>query len=216
MLPVPQLIAPGTLDSRQLLPSFLYLPSEQEFAPGSLGLPWEPGAREIVGELARTHGAKVPARLVSSAKSWLSHPGVDRTAALLPWNAPPEVKKVSALEASARYLRHLKQAWEAGLGEGAPLAEQELILTVPASFDAAARELTLTAAREAGLPTPTLLEVQVGEGTVRGAQIDADRVARHVSSARPRRAPGRGRRSPRRRWGSGPRWPPSPDASAIR
>lgn len=158
MLPIPQLIAPGTVDARQLLPSFLYLPAAQEFSEGTLALPWEPNARDVVGELARSHGTKVPTRLVSSAKSWLCHPGVDRTAALLPWNAPEEVQKVSPLEATARTLRHLKQAWAHGLGEGAPLEEQELILTVPASFDAAARELTLEAAKQAGLPSPTLLE----------------------------------------------------------
>lgn len=156
MLPIPQLIAPGTVDARQLLPSFLYLAAEQEFAPGALALPWEPDAREVVGELARTHGTRVPARLVSSAKSWLCNPSVDRTAPLLPWNAPEDVKKVSPLDATARYLRHLRAAFEKGLG--VPLADQDLVLTVPASFDAAARELTLLAAKQAGLPTPTLLE----------------------------------------------------------
>src|SRR3954468_12710275 len=78
MLPIPQLTAPGTVEARPLLPSFLYLPAAQEFPPGSLGLPWKPEASAFVGELARSHGAKVPTRLVSSAKSWLSHPGVDR------------------------------------------------------------------------------------------------------------------------------------------
>src|SRR5687767_4416705 len=92
MLPIPQLTAPGTVEARTLLPSFLYLPSGQEFPAGSLALPWNPGAASIAGEFARTHGAKVPTRLVSSAKSWLSHPGVDRRAALLPWQAPEEVQ----------------------------------------------------------------------------------------------------------------------------
>ncbi|MBF5042708.1 Hsp70 family protein [Aggregicoccus sp. 17bor-14] len=163
MLPVPQLIAPGTVEARPLLPSFLYLPAAPEFPPGSLALPWnpEPGATApIVGEFARSHGAKVPTRLVSSAKSWLSHAGVDRRSALLPWQAPAEVQRVSPLEASTRYLRHLHAAWDQAFGTdgGSTLAEQDVIVTVPASFDPAARELTLEAAKAAGLSHVTLLE----------------------------------------------------------
>ncbi|MBU8899868.1 Hsp70 family protein [Corallococcus sp. H22C18031201] len=163
MLPVPQLTAPGTVEARPLLPSFLYLPSPQEFPAGSLALPWNADATSIVGEFARAHGAKVPTRLVSSAKSWLSHPGVDRRSALLPWQAPPEVQRVSPLDASARYLRHLKEAWDhtfarAREDAGNALAEQDVIVTVPASFDAAARDLTLEAAKAAGIANPTLLE----------------------------------------------------------
>lgn len=160
MLPAPQLVAPGTVDARPLLPSFLYLPATGEFPPGSLALPWAPEeTQQVVGEFARAHGAKVPGRLVSSAKSWLSHPGVDRRGQLLPVNAPPDVHRVSPLEASARYLRHLREAWDHTFREAGTLAEeQDVVVTVPASFDAAARELTLEAARLAGLPTPTLLE----------------------------------------------------------
>lgn len=163
MLPIPQLTAPGTVEARTLLPSFLYLPSEQEFPPGSLGLPWKPDATTIVGEFARGHGAKVPTRLVSSAKSWLSHPGVDRRSAMLPWQAPPEVQRVSPLDASARYLRHMREAWDHTFARtreeaGNALAQQDVIITVPASFDAAARELTLEAAQAAGIPNLTLLE----------------------------------------------------------
>ncbi len=161
MLPIPQLTAPGTVEARTLLPSFLYLPSEQEFPAGSLGLPWKPDATAIVGEFARSHGAKVPTRLVSSAKSWLNHPGVDRRSAMLPWQAPPEVQRVSPLDASARYLRHMREAWDDTFAKDAPenrLAEQEVFITVPASFDAAARELTLEAAQAAGIPNITLLE----------------------------------------------------------
>ncbi|MGV3775029.1 MAG: Hsp70 family protein, partial [Verrucomicrobiales bacterium] len=158
-LPIPQLIKSGVVDAKPLLPSFLYLPNENEFPPESLALPWEDSQGEIVGEFARLHGSKVPSRLVSSAKSWLCHPGVDRTGALLPWQAPDDVKKVSPLEASSRYLKHLRQAWDQQFGEaGDLLADQEVVLTVPASFDAAARELTLQAAVEAGLPNVTLLE----------------------------------------------------------
>jgi hypothetical protein len=158
MLPLPQLTAPGTLEERLLLPSFLYLPSPEEFPQGGTALPWDKKAIHVVGELARSHGAKVPTRLISSAKSWLSHPGVDRRAPLLPWQAPEEVLRLSPLEASARYLRHLQQAWDHQLGKAHRLAEQDVVLTVPASFDAAARELTLEAAAQAGLPQVTLLE----------------------------------------------------------
>ena len=161
MLPIPQLTAPGTLEARPLLPSFLYLPTGQEFPAGSLALPWNPAAGAVVGELARSHGAKVPARLVSSAKSWLSHPGVDRRGALLPWQAPEDVKRVSPVDASARYLRHLKEAWDHTFAKdeaGNAMASQDVIITVPASFDAGARELTLEAAKAAGLENIILLE----------------------------------------------------------
>ncbi|NVJ28188.1 Hsp70 family protein [Myxococcus sp. AM011] len=163
MLPIPQLTAPGTLESRPLLPSFLYLPSAQEFPQGSLALPWNKDASSIIGEFARAHGAKVPTRLVSSPKSWLSHPGVDRRSALLPWQAPQDVQRVSPLDASARFLRHLKEAWDSTFAQGDDesgnaLATQDVIVTVPASFDAAARELTLEAAKAAGIEHLTLLE----------------------------------------------------------
>jgi molecular chaperone DnaK (HSP70) len=156
MLAIPQLVAPGAVEPRPTQPSFLYLPAEAEFKREQLALPWGVG-EGIVGELARSHGWQVPARLVSSAKSWLSHAGVDRLAAILPWQAPPEVPKVSPLEASARYLKHMRAAWDHAHAD-APLAEQDVLLTVPASFDAAARELTVRAATEAGLPHVTLLE----------------------------------------------------------
>lgn len=155
VLPVPQLTSPGTIESKQLLPSFLYLAAATEFPAGSLALPWNKSIGFVTGELARTHGAKVPTRLVSSAKSWLGHPTVDRRAPILPWGAPEDVSKVSPVEASARYLEHMRQAWEREL---APLAEQEVVVTVPASFDAAARDLTLEAAAKAGLSRVTLLE----------------------------------------------------------
>ena len=163
MLPVTQLTAPGTLESRPLLPSFLYSPSPHEFPPGTLALPWAPDAQLVLGEFARSHGAKVPTRLISSAKSWLSHAAVDRRAPLLPWQAPAEVQRISPLEASARYLRHLRDAWDHsfarnGIDGGLVLAHQDVIVTVPASFDAAARDLTLEAARMAGLENVTLLE----------------------------------------------------------
>ncbi len=158
MLEIPQVTAVGTVENRVLLPSFLYLPNAQEFPAGSIGLPWDKKrADQVVGEFARAHGSKVPTRLVSSAKSWLCHPGVDRMSAILPWEAPADVQRVSPLDASARYLSHLREAWNQTFKD-APLAQQEIVLTVPASFDAAARELTLKAAQLAGLSQVTLIE----------------------------------------------------------
>jgi hypothetical protein len=158
-----QLTAAGSVEERAVLPSFLYLPKPEEFPEGSLALPWYRHIDHVVGEFARAHGAKVPTRLVASAKSWLSHAGVDRMSALLPWDAPDDVERVSPVEASARYLRHLAGVWNhrfAGTKQEAEnrLDAQEIILTVPASFDAAARELTTQAARDAGLRHVTLLE----------------------------------------------------------
>ncbi|MBI5690048.1 MAG: Hsp70 family protein [Verrucomicrobia bacterium] len=163
MLPLPQVTAVGTVEERPLLPSFLYLPNAQEFPAGALALPWDrkgkagEAAGAVVGEFARGHGAKVPARLVSSAKSWLSHAGVDRQSAILPWQAPADVARVSPVEASCRLLAHLRAAWDHRFPD-TPCAEQEIVLTVPASFDAAARDLTLAAAQQAGLRQVTLLE----------------------------------------------------------
>ncbi|MDX2013494.1 MAG: Hsp70 family protein, partial [Myxococcaceae bacterium] len=107
VLPISQVTAPGTTEERQLLPSFLYLSADGEFPKDALALPWKGDARTVVGEFARTHGTKVPTRQVASAKSWLSHPGVDRRAKILPWQAPPDVTKVSPVEAGARVLEHL-------------------------------------------------------------------------------------------------------------
>ncbi|MDD2712211.1 MAG: Hsp70 family protein [Simplicispira sp.] len=157
VLPIPQLTGPGSVDSPLLLPSFLYLPHDSEMAPGDLALPWSDTQDFAVGEWARTRGAATPIRLVSSAKSWLCHPGVDRRGAILPAEAPPEVARISPLEASIRYLSHLRAAWDAAHPE-APLAEQDVTVTIPASFDPAARELTAEAAQAAGLANLTLLE----------------------------------------------------------
>jgi molecular chaperone DnaK (HSP70) len=165
--PVPQVVAPGEVDERATLPSFLLLPTAHEMKPEAMALPWSEPREWVVGEMARERGGELPLRLVSSAKSWLSHGGVDRTAAILPWrgadqaDAPDdggdEGQRVSPVEASARYLGHLRAAWDQAHPD-APLAEQEVLLTVPASFDAVARELTVTAARQAGLEKLTLLE----------------------------------------------------------
>nr|WP_208296123.1 Hsp70 family protein [Telluria antibiotica] len=158
VLGIPQLSGPGTVEALPLLPSFLYLPHPDELAPGDLALPWTNGqAAPVVGDMARSRGAATPIRLVSSAKSWLSHPSVDRRAAILPTDAPEEVERVSPLAASTRYLEHLKAAWNAAHPD-APFERQAVTVTIPASFDPAARELTAEAAHNAGYGTPTLLE----------------------------------------------------------
>jgi len=158
VLPIPQLSAPGTVEALPLLPSFLYLPHPDELAPGELALPWSTeGETAVAGEMARSRGATTPIRLVSSAKSWLSHPSVDRRAAILPSDAPEEVTRVSPLEASTRYLQHLRRAWDHAHPE-APFDQQQVTVTIPASFDPGARELTAEAARNAGYASATLLE----------------------------------------------------------
>jgi len=163
VLMVPQLVNVGEVAARPLLPSYLYLPHPSEMPAAALALPFGEGysAEGVVGELARERGAQTPIRLVSSAKSWLCHPALDRRAASLPAGSPPEVRRVSALEASSRYLAHLRSAFDAEVARGDPalrLERQALTLTVPASFDAAARELTVEAARLAGLSDLVLLE----------------------------------------------------------
>ena len=160
ILPVPQLTAPGAIEQDALLPSFLYLPHLDELAPGALSLPWsseDDAGQYAVGAMARSRGAATPMRLVSSVKSWLCHPGVDRRAAILPPDAAPEVARVSPLEASTRYLAHLRAAWDHNYPD-APFIEQDITVTIPASFDPAARELTSEAARAAGFGAMTLLE----------------------------------------------------------
>jgi molecular chaperone DnaK (HSP70) len=154
---IPQLVAPGDLQARPALPSVLYLAGEHDVAGGELALPWRGDERYVVGILARRLGERIAGRLVTSAKSWLCHGGVDRSAAILPWGGPPEIAKVSPVAASARYLEHIRDAWSAAKPE-APLADQDVILTVPASFDEVARELTVEAARRVGLERVRLLE----------------------------------------------------------
>ncbi|MGB9455136.1 MAG: Hsp70 family protein [Bryobacteraceae bacterium] len=157
VMAIPQLVNPGEVREQDLLPSFLYLAGSSDFPAGSLSLPWDPDHDFVVGALAQKRGAENAGRLVSSAKSWLSHSGVDRTAPLVPFRAPEGVDKISPVEASRRYLEHLRQAWDAALPE-TPFAEQQVLVTVPASFDAVARELTLEAAQQAGYRNLTLLE----------------------------------------------------------
>ena len=161
VLDVPQVTAPGEVTAKDNLPSFLYQAAGPEFPANALDLSWAKSRSYCVGELARKQGASVPARLVSSAKSWLCHPGVDRSAAILPWQAPSDVPRISPLDASARYLEHLRDAWNEAMAQDDPfcsLENQEIYVTVPASFDAVARDLTMTAAHRAGLTHVTLLE----------------------------------------------------------
>lgn len=156
LLPIPQLVAVGTLESRTTLPSFIYLANEHEAKDGAFDLPWTKGRTFAVGEFARKQSAEVPDRTVGGAKSWLCHSRVDRHQAILPWNAPEDVPKISPVTATQYYLEHLKGAWETAYPD-APLAEQQVVLTVPASFDASARELTREAALAAGLPASLVL-----------------------------------------------------------
>src|SRR5262245_43086499 len=160
-LPIPQVVASGEVADRPLLPSFIYLPGPGEQPTGALRLPWAPERDFAVGQFAQQFGSQVPTRLVASAKSWLCHPGVDRRAPILPWKAPDTTRHVSPLEASRLLLTHLVEAWNHMIAKSAPdqrLELQDVVLTVPASFDAAAREMTLEAAHAAGLVNLTLLE----------------------------------------------------------
>ena len=161
VLPIPQLTDPGEAKEQPLLPSFTYMPGAHELPAGSLTLPWIEDRFYVVGALAKKLGEKIPRRLVASAKSWLCHQEVDRTSPILPWNGEEDIDKISPLEATRRYLLHLKEAWNcrvAGEVDEYRLETQEVLLTVPASFDAVARELTAQAAAAAGLQRVTLLE----------------------------------------------------------
>ncbi len=155
---VPQLVAGAVVEARETLPSFHYQAAEGEFAPGALRLPWRSREDEFfVGTFAQTHGETAPGRLITSAKSWLCHAGVDRTADLLPWHGAADVARISPVMASSRYLSHLRAAWNHRFPRD-PLEQQEVVLTLPASFDEVARELTIKAAHLAGLPRVVLVE----------------------------------------------------------
>jgi molecular chaperone DnaK (HSP70) len=160
-LPVPQVVSLGEVKAQPLLPSFIFLPGPHDVPQGSLALPWDPHIDFALGEFARKRGAELPNRLVSSAKSWLCHSGVDRMERILPWGSPPDAGKISPVEASSRFLQHLRDAWNYEMATRDPDAQfeaQDIYLTVPASFDAVARELTVKAAQLAGLDNITLLE----------------------------------------------------------
>lgn len=156
LLDLQQLTGPATIENRKSLPSFCYLATDAEVEKRAYDVPWESGRRYVIGDLARRQSADVPMRTVAAAKSWLAYSRVDRREPILPWNAPSDVEKISPVEASRRYLEHIASVWNSKFPD-APLSEQQVVLTVPASFDASARELTLEAAHQAGLPKDLLL-----------------------------------------------------------
>lgn len=153
LLEIPQVVSAGTIENRLSLPSFLYLPTQGE---KGFELPWDDSPEYVVGDYARKQSAEVPDRTVGAAKSWLAHHRVDRHQKILPWNAPADVEKISPVDATSAFLKHLVAAWEHQLPE-VTFAEQKVVLTVPASFDASARELTREAAIRAGLPEDFIL-----------------------------------------------------------
>ncbi len=157
---VPQLVAPAEVAHRKQLPSFLYLAGEHDLSPEETALPWDEGRRLVVGELARDQGARVPGRMIASAKSWLCHSAVDRAAAILPWGAGDDISKMSPVTASAMLLRHIQEAWDDAHEDqdDADFCDQEVMVTVPASFDEAARELTMAATAAAGCGDIVLIE----------------------------------------------------------
>jgi molecular chaperone DnaK (HSP70) len=157
---IPQLVAEAEMGRQPTLPSFLYFPTPFEVTSGGVALPWNPAPDIVAGRFARDHGALVPARQISSAKSWLSNSAVDRSASLLPW-VDEAALRLSPVDASRRLLEHLRSAWNHVQATGDPalqLERQAIVLTVPASFDEEARELTVQAAKDAGLEKVTLLE----------------------------------------------------------
>jgi molecular chaperone DnaK (HSP70) len=158
---IPQLVDEGCIESLPVLPSFCYLASPHEWRQEAICLPWQQQASFLTGSFAQSEGAKVPTRLVQSAKSWLCHAAANRRDKILPIEAVNENVRISPVEATAYYLNHIRQAWNEIMAKGRPDAEfeaQEIVLTVPASFDEVARALTVEAARQAGYVKMTLLE----------------------------------------------------------
>lgn len=161
ILDIPQIVGSGVVENRSILPSFIFQPAANEMTDGRLALPWNAGNQRIVGEYARQRGAEVPQRLISSGKSWLSNTMIDRNQPVLPWDGPDDIPKLSPVESSSLILQHIRDAWNHQMASGddnLAIEHQEILLTVPASFDAVARELTVKAAQQAGLNHVTLLE----------------------------------------------------------
>jgi molecular chaperone DnaK (HSP70) len=156
LVPIPQFVAPGQIETFPSLPSFIYLPTSEQWASGVWRLEGEPYQNLVIGAYARQVSAEQPDRTIAAAKSWLCHNRVDRRSPLLPWNTTEPVEKLSPVDASKFLLIHLVDAWKKHHPD-APLQEQTVVLTVPASFDMAARELTREAAIEAGLPENFIL-----------------------------------------------------------
>ena len=178
---IPQLTDVGTTETRHSLPSFMYLAPEHETGEGAFDLPWAKDRNFVVGDFARRRGAEAPERTVSAAKSWLCHSRVDRRQPILPWDAPAEVNKVSPVKATQTYLEHLAAAWAVKFPE-APLGEQRVVLTVPASFDAAARELTREAALAAGLPSDLVLIEEPQAAVYAWLETSGDAWRKHLSA----------------------------------
>jgi len=157
---VPQLTGAGEVSSLSVLPSFCYIPGKYDIAEDAILMPWVSDELNFVGKFARDHGAKIPSRLVSSAKSWLCHSNADRRAKILPWGSGDDVNKISPVYATASYLKHIRLAWNSTKGDEDEyyLENQKIIITVPASFDEVARDLTIEASKLAGLRNVTLLE----------------------------------------------------------
>lgn len=161
ILQIPQIVGHGVVENRDILPSFIYLPAEHESSSASMALPWDPENQTLVGEFARDRGAEVPQRLIASSKSWLCNTMIDRNKPVLPWEGPVDLVKMSPVEASGKILGHIRDTWNhvmAGGNDARKIENQDIYLTVPASFDAVARELTLQAACQAGFAQVTLLE----------------------------------------------------------
>ncbi|MEE4356471.1 MAG: Hsp70 family protein [Desulfococcaceae bacterium] len=161
VLEIPQLTDAGTVEKRNVLPSFILLPGKHDVPENALDLPWKQGNTIAVGEFARERGAEIPHRLISSSKSWLCHTLVDRNKGILPWEGPDDMEKQSPVDAAALILSHIRDAWNhtmAAEDESLRMEKQDVLLTVPASFDAVARDLTVKAAEKAGLTNITLLE----------------------------------------------------------
>ena len=181
LLPIPQLVAASTVDSKSSLPSFLYIGADSEAASGTWNLPWLEGESMAVGEVARRQSAEMPTRTISAAKSWLAHSQVDRHGPILPWNSPDDIPKLSPVQVSRRYLQHLIAAWTQQFPDAA-IADQHVVLTVPASFDASARELTREAALAAGLPETLVLIEEPQAATYAWLNTKQDAWRKHLNS----------------------------------
>ncbi len=158
---IPQFTGPGIMEKRSVLPSFIYVGAEQEVHSNSSNPPWSTDVGLMMGEYARDRGAEIPQRLIASSKSWLCNPMIDRNKPILPWGSPENIPKLSPVQASAAILRYIRDSWNhemASTDDQCRIEYQEIFLTVPASFDAIARELTVKAAEQAGLAKVTLLE----------------------------------------------------------
>lgn len=161
VLEISQLIEAGTTEKREILPSFILVPGKHDVSEDSLRLPWDKKKKVAVGEFAKERGAEIPHHLISSSKSWLCHTLIDRNKQILPWEGPEDQLKMSPVEATSVILKHIREAWNYSMAsedKALVMENQDVLLTVPASFDAVARDLVVKAASMAGLPNVTLLE----------------------------------------------------------